>query len=137
MMEKEEKMLAVHPIPLVQRCTPGLRNGLEVNHSPVSLGLISLKPPSPLFTAIQLPFEGAAALTARAVELIDMRQHTGSHPRMGAVDVVPFVPLGDATLDECVELARDFGSRIATRYDRRAIHFLAFIHLASAMLWMR
>jgi glutamate formiminotransferase / 5-formyltetrahydrofolate cyclo-ligase len=41
--------------------------------------------------------ECAAALTARAVELIDMRRHTGNHPRMGAVDVVPFIPIRGLT----------------------------------------
>ena len=38
---------------------------------------------------------------------IDMEQHTGEHPRIGAVDVIPFVPLGDTSMDACVELARD------------------------------
>jgi glutamate formiminotransferase len=52
-----------------------------------------------------------------ALQLIDMRDHVGQHPRIGAVDVVPFVPLGDTTLDECVALARDFGRRIAERYE--------------------
>src|SRR4051794_38428183 len=40
-----------------------------------------------------------------AVHEIDMEHHTGEHPRIGAVDVIPFVPLGDTTLEECVELA--------------------------------
>ena len=52
-----------------------------------------------------------------AVGEIDMERQTGEHPRIGAVDVIPFVPLGDTTLDECVELARTFGARIATRFD--------------------
>ncbi len=56
-------------------------------------------------------------LVAAALREIDMEQQTGEHPRIGAVDVVPFVPLGDTTLDECVVLARDFGRRIATRFD--------------------
>jgi glutamate formiminotransferase/formiminotetrahydrofolate cyclodeaminase len=51
---------------------------------------------------------GAAAMAgaAKAVELIDMEQHHGSHPRMGAVDVIPFIPIRGVTMDECVELAR-------------------------------
>jgi len=57
----------------------------------------------------------------RAVEVaiarIDMAAHSGEHPRLGAVDVVPFVPIGDTTLDECAELARAFGKRIADRFD--------------------
>ena len=54
---------------------------------------------------------------AVAIRLIDLRHHEGQHPRIGAVDVVPFVPLGDTTMDECVRLARRFGARIAARFD--------------------
>jgi glutamate formiminotransferase len=57
------------------------------------------------------------ALVAVAVREIDMDEHAGEHPRIGAVDVVPFVPLGDTTMDEAVEVARSFGGRIATRFD--------------------
>jgi glutamate formiminotransferase / 5-formyltetrahydrofolate cyclo-ligase len=56
-------------------------------------------------------------LVAGAIEHIDMDTHTGEHPRIGAVDVVPFVPLGSTTLEECAELARSFGRRIAARFD--------------------
>ena len=52
-----------------------------------------------------------------AVGEIDMERQSGEHPRIGAVDVIPFVPLGDTTLDECIELARSFGARIAGRFD--------------------
>jgi glutamate formiminotransferase len=52
-----------------------------------------------------------------AIERIDMRTHAGNHPRIGAVDVVPFVPLGGTTMEQCVEGARDFAARIATRFD--------------------
>jgi glutamate formiminotransferase len=48
-----------------------------------------------------------------AVEHIDLAQHQGVHPRIGAVDVIPFVPLRDITLKECGALARDFGRRLA------------------------
>lgn len=61
--------------------------------------------------------EGLERLVAQAVDDIDMERHTGEHPRIGAVDVVPFVPLGDTTMDDCVELARAFGRRIAARFD--------------------
>lgn len=57
--------------------------------------------------------EGA---TERAIELIDMTRHAGQHPRIGAVDVVPFVPLGATTMAECVELARSFGRLAADRF---------------------
>ena len=56
-------------------------------------------------------------LVATAIDEIDMETHSGEHPRIGAVDVIPFVPLGETTLDECVEMARTFGQRIADRYD--------------------
>ena len=61
--------------------------------------------------------ECALAVTSRAVELIDMRQHTGSHPRMGAVDVVPFVPIRGLTMDETVEISRRFGRAFGEQHD--------------------
>ncbi|TMD32216.1 MAG: glutamate formimidoyltransferase [Chloroflexi bacterium] len=54
---------------------------------------------------------------AVAVHEIDMEQHWGEHPRIGAVDVIPFIPLGETTLADCVDLARAFGRRIASRFD--------------------
>ena len=56
-------------------------------------------------------------LVAAAIHEIDMDRHTGEHPRIGAVDVIPFVPLADTSMDDCVALARTFGERIATRFD--------------------
>ena len=59
----------------------------------------------------------ATAAVGRALELIDIERHTGAHPRIGAVDVIPFVPLGTTRLAECVDLARRFGEQIAMRFD--------------------
>ncbi len=59
----------------------------------------------------------ATAAVGRALEHIDMTQHTGAHPRIGAVDVIPFVPLGNTRLEECVDLARRFGEQIAQRFE--------------------
>jgi glutamate formiminotransferase len=56
--------------------------------------------------------EAAFQAVARAAELIDMRHHRGGHPRMGAADVVPFVPLRGISMEHCVELARGLGRRI-------------------------
>jgi glutamate formiminotransferase len=56
-------------------------------------------------------------LVAAAVHEIDMDVHTGEHPRIGAVDVIPFVPLGATTMDDCVEMARAFGERMADRFE--------------------
>jgi glutamate formiminotransferase / 5-formyltetrahydrofolate cyclo-ligase len=61
--------------------------------------------------------EALERLVAGAIHEIDMEQHWGEHPRIGAVDVVPWVPLGDTTMDDAVELARAFGKRIAERFD--------------------
>lgn len=60
---------------------------------------------------------GLERLIGQAIEDIDMDAHSGEHPRIGAVDVVPFVPLGDTSLEACVELARGFAERVAARYE--------------------
>ena len=52
----------------------------------------------------------------KAIELIDMQKHKGQHPRMGAVDVVPFIPIKNATMEDCLELAREFGQTLAEKY---------------------
>lgn len=56
--------------------------------------------------------EAAFRLVRKGVELIDMTTHRGAHPRIGAVDVVPFIPVANVTMEECVELARQLGDRI-------------------------
>ncbi len=53
--------------------------------------------------------EATKSLAAKAIELIDMTKHKGSHPRMGAVDVVPFIPVGDTSTEEAVAIAKAFG----------------------------
>jgi glutamate formiminotransferase len=79
--------------------------------------------PSHNRSVLTIAGEAAAVEAAleRTVEVsildIDMEQHSGEHPRIGAVDVIPFVPLGTTTLAECVELARSFGQRIAQRFE--------------------
>jgi glutamate formiminotransferase / formiminotetrahydrofolate cyclodeaminase len=60
--------------------------------------------------------EAALAGTGKAVQLIDMTQHTGAHPRVGATDVVPFIPVEGVTLEDCVALARRVGQEIWKRY---------------------
>lgn len=52
-----------------------------------------------------------------AVEVIDMRRHQGQHPRMGAVDVVPFIPVKNISLEETIEISRDVAAQAADRYD--------------------
>ncbi len=67
-------------------------------------------PPRPVTEAME-------RLVGLALARIDMERHTGQHPRMGAVDVIPFVPLGDTSLDETVALAEVFAERIADRFE--------------------
>lgn len=57
--------------------------------------------------------EAAFAGVKRAAELIDMRKHKGAHPRMGATDVCPLIPVSGVTMEECAELARGLAKRIA------------------------
>ncbi len=56
--------------------------------------------------------EAAFRLIQKAAELIDMSKHTGEHPRMGATDVCPFVPVANVTMEECVEIAHALGKRV-------------------------
>ena len=57
--------------------------------------------------------EAAFRSVRKAGELIDMRQHHGAHPRMGATDVLPLIPVAGITLEECAQMARDLAKRIA------------------------
>jgi glutamate formiminotransferase len=73
--------------------------------------------------------EAALRGIAMAVERIDLRQHRGVHPRMGAADVVPFVPLEGATLEDCIAIARRTGEEVWKRlgvpvyfYEAAAVH---------------
>jgi len=78
--------------------------------------------------------EGTKRLSKKAIELIDMSSHKGSHPRMGAIDVVPFIPVKDVTLEEAVEISKEYGKYLgslgvpvyfyedsATRDDRKSL----------------
>lgn len=61
--------------------------------------------------------EASVKLAKKAVELIDLTKHEGEHPRMGCVDVMPFVPIKDATIEECVQLSKVVGERVAKEAD--------------------
>ncbi len=56
--------------------------------------------------------EAAVRAVAKAIELIDLRQHGGEHPRIGATDVLPFVPVSGVAIEDCITLAHDAGERI-------------------------
>jgi glutamate formiminotransferase len=60
--------------------------------------------------------EAAMRGVGKAAELIDLTKHTGAHPRLGATDVVPFIPIGGITLEDCVAIARRVGEEIWKRY---------------------
>ena len=106
---------------------PGVRlldRRADPDHNRLVVSLVG--DPDPLADAL-------VAACRVAVETIDLRTHQGAHPRIGAVDVVPFVPLRGVTMAECVRIAREFGGRLnretgvpvyfyeeaATRPDRR------------------
>lgn len=76
--------------------------------------------------------QAALAASAKAIELIDLNEHKGEHPRMGAVDVVPFVPLSGATMDDCIGLAKDFGTEFAERF-----HVPVFLYEEAASMTER
>ena len=60
--------------------------------------------------------EAMMAVSAKAIELIDLNNHQGQHPRMGAVDVIPFIPISDVTMEDCIKIANEFGAEYATRF---------------------
>jgi glutamate formiminotransferase/formiminotetrahydrofolate cyclodeaminase len=70
---------------------------------------------------------GLFAGIARAAELIDLNQHRGQHPRLGATDVVPFVPIRDISLAECVAMAQRLGERVG-----RELHIPVYLYEAAA-----
>jgi len=91
--------------------TPGahlLDRTSDVSHNRSVLTLAGEVP------AVSEALERAVAV---AIDSIDMDQHAGEHPRIGAVDVIPFVPLEGTTMEDVVEVARSFGRRLAERFD--------------------
>ncbi len=71
--------------------------------------------------------EAAVKIAKKAAELIDLTKHTGEHPRMGAVDVIPFIPIKEMSVEECVELSKAVGKRV---YEEAGIP--VFLYEASA-----
>lgn len=75
----------------------------DMDHNRTVITLVG--PPTPIE-------EAAFQAIAAAARLIDLDHHTGEHPRIGATDVVPFVPISDITMPECIEMARRLGRRV-------------------------
>jgi glutamate formiminotransferase/formiminotetrahydrofolate cyclodeaminase len=73
--------------------------------------------------------EAAFRLVKKGIELIDMTTHRGAHPRIGAVDVVPFIPVANVTMDECAELARKLARRVG---EELRVPVYLYEHAASA-----
>lgn len=61
--------------------------------------------------------QAVLAAVGTAVELIDLTKHEGQHPRMGAVDVIPFIPIRNYTMEDCVALSKEVGKEISDRYN--------------------
>lgn len=59
--------------------------------------------------------QAAFACCAKATELIDMEQHQGEHPRIGATDVIPFIPVSEVTIEECITLANELAQEISEK----------------------
>jgi glutamate formiminotransferase len=92
------------------RQTPGVRlldHSADASHN---RSVFTLAGDAPAVKAATL------ALVAVALDTIDLRQHRGEHPRLGAVDVVPFVPIEGVSMADCVALAKDVGAAIAERF---------------------
>ena len=92
------------------RQTPGIRLAdwsADPDHNRLVVTFVG--PPEPVRAA-------ALASAAAAIERIDLRMHQGVHPRLGAIDVLPFVPLSGITLAECAEIARSTGAELAERF---------------------
>ncbi|MFA5323757.1 MAG: hypothetical protein WC373_13885, partial [Smithella sp.] len=84
-----------------------------------------------VFTFLGRPedmLKAALAACGKALELIDMREQHGAHPRLGAVDVVPFVPLGRTKMKDAVDLAHIFGKQLSERFGV-PIYFYGFAAL--------
>jgi glutamate formiminotransferase len=92
------------------RQTPGVRLLDFSSDSSHNRSVFTLVGDAPALKAATL------ALFDCAVESIDLRSHRGEHPRLGAVDVVPFVPIEGATMDDCVALAKDVAATVAERF---------------------
>ena len=104
-----QRLEVVSALVTAVRQTPGVRlldYSSDPSHNRSVLTMVG--DPHPLAAAV-------LALFAAAVPAIDLRRHTGVHPRMGAVDVVPFVPLEGVTMAECVALAREVAAAVGGR----------------------
>ena len=122
-------MVASAPMPRIVECVPNFSEGRDRSVIDAIAGAIRATPGCTLldadpgqstnrtvYTFVGAPeavVEGALAAARQAHALIDMRRHRGEHPRMGALDVCPFVPVTGVTMEDCVACALEFGRRAA------------------------
>jgi len=116
------------PSPLVE-CVPNISEGRDVNvinaivdsvRTVAGCTVLGVEPDHDYHRTVitfagapEAVVEGAVALIDASIRLLDMRTHQGEHPRMGVVDVCPFVPLRDISMEECASLAADVVERVA------------------------
>jgi glutamate formiminotransferase len=79
--------------------------------------------------------EAAIRGVGKAAELIDLNVHKGAHPRMGAADVVPFIPIDGVTLEDCVTMARHVGEEIWKRFQIPVYLYEAAAQRRSGRIW--
>ncbi len=72
--------------------------------------------------------KGAMQVARDAVRLINLRYHRGTHPRMGAIDVIPFIPVRDVTMEECIEISKEVGKQIGAE-----LNIPVYLYAESAM----
>ena len=121
----------MHPMPIIE-CIPNVSEGRRPEIVARIAAAIAAVPgvrlldhsSDPSHNRSVFTFAGDAApvkaavlaIYEQALESIDLRQHSGEHPRLGAVDVVPFVPIEGVTMDACVALAKEVGREVADRF---------------------
>jgi len=120
-------------MPKIVQCVPNISEGKDINKinyiiEPLKnvegFKFISAEPDQnyhrTVITLIGNPenmIEPLLQFFKRALETIDLNHHQGEHPRMGAVDVVPFIPIAGITIEECIQYAGIMGEKIASTYD--------------------
>ena len=121
----------MHPMPIIE-CIPNVSEGRRTEVIDAIAAAIRAVPGVRLLdyssdqshnrSVFTLAGDGPAvkaavlAMYERAVLAIDLRQHSGEHPRLGAVDVVPFVPIEGVTMNDCVALAKEVAQEVAARF---------------------
>ena len=98
---------------IIDEITKAIESVEGVELKDVDMGADTNRTVVTFFGAPEKVEEAAFKAIAKAAELIDMSKHHGSHPRMGATDVCPFIPVNDVTMEECVEIAKRVGKRVA------------------------